>query len=61
MKMNIFLSKYGEWALVTGASKDIGLEFSRQIAAKGLNIVLVARSEGELKELASSSVLMVCH
>ncbi len=52
--MNNFLSKYGKWALITDASKGIGLEFSRQIAAKGLNVVLVARSEGKLKDLASS-------
>jgi NADP-dependent 3-hydroxy acid dehydrogenase YdfG len=54
MKMNTFLNNYGEWALVTGASKGIGLEFSRPIAAKGLNVVLVARSEGKLRKLANS-------
>ncbi len=52
--MNGFISKYGEWALITGASKGIGLEFSRQIAAQGLNVVLVARSENSLRQLASS-------
>ena len=52
--MNEFISKYGKWALITGASKGIGLEFSRQIAAKGLNVVLVARSEVKLKQLAIS-------
>jgi short-subunit dehydrogenase len=53
-KMNKFTNKYGEWALITGASKGIGLEFSRQIAAQGLNVVLVARSEISLKQLSSS-------
>ena len=53
-KMNRFISKYGEWALITGASKGIGLEFSRQVAAHGLNVVLVARSENSLRQLASS-------
>jgi short-subunit dehydrogenase len=53
-KMNRFISKYGEWALITGASKGIGLEFARQVAANGLNVVLVARSENSLKQLASS-------
>ena len=52
--MENLLNKYGEWALITGASKGIGEEFSRQIAAKGLNVVLVARSETRLKELARS-------
>ena len=54
IKMTKFISKYGEWALVTGASKGIGLEFSRKIAANGLNVVLVARSESSLKQLSSS-------
>jgi short-subunit dehydrogenase len=53
-EMNKFLNKYGEWALVTGASKGIGLEYSQQIAAKGLNVVLVARSEDRLRNLATA-------
>ncbi len=52
--MNKFTNKYGEWALITGASKGIGLEFSRQIAATGLNVVLVARSDSRLKQLSSA-------
>lgn len=42
--------KFGPWAVITGASSGIGKEFARQIAASGINIVLVARREALLKE-----------
>jgi short-subunit dehydrogenase len=45
---------YGPWALVTGASSGIGEEFARQAAASGINVVLVARGEERLKEVAAS-------
>jgi short-subunit dehydrogenase len=43
--------RFGPWAVVTGASSGIGKEFARQIAASGINVVLVARRDALLAEL----------
>ena len=43
--------RFGPWAPVTGASSGIGKEFARQIAASGINVVLVARRERLLDEV----------
>lgn len=39
-------------ALITGASSGIGLDLANLFAADGHDVVLVARSEGKLRELA---------
>jgi short-subunit dehydrogenase len=43
--------RYGEWALVTGASSGIGRKFAEKLATEGLNLVIVARRIELLNEL----------
>lgn len=43
----------GDWALVTGATDGIGKCFCVDLAKKGMNIILVSRSEIKLEEVAS--------
>jgi len=51
--MGLNLQKYGSWALVTGASAGLGEEYARQLAAAGLNVVIVARRHAVLQSLAA--------
>lgn len=39
-------------ALITGSSSGIGKEFACQLAKQGFNLILVARREQKLKEIA---------
>lgn len=49
-----FQSRYGPWALVTGASAGIGREYAVQLARRGLSVALVARRQPLLDELAAT-------
>jgi len=42
-----------QWALITGASTGIGYELAKLFAADRFNVVLVARNEARLKQIAA--------
>ena len=45
-------TKYGPWALVTGSSSGIGLAMAEALARAQLNLILMARNETRLNEVA---------
>lgn len=47
---------FGPWAIITGASSGIGKGFATQLAADGLNVVLIARRLPLLEVLGKSLV-----
>ncbi|MFQ3608133.1 MAG: SDR family NAD(P)-dependent oxidoreductase [Chloroherpetonaceae bacterium] len=51
---NRLKSRYGTWALVTGASSGIGKEIAVQLASAGFNLILTARRKPLLDELAKT-------
>ncbi len=51
MKGIIDATRFGPWAVVTGASSGIGRELARGIGASGANVALVARRVSQLDAL----------
>lgn len=49
-----FAAKYGPWAVVAGASEGLGAAFAEALAARGMNLVLLARRAELLREVAES-------
>ena len=48
-----FATKYGPWALVAGASDGVGAAFAKGLAERGVNVVLLARRQAVLDQVAA--------
>merc|ERR1712156_39434 len=48
-----FPKEYGQWAVVTGCSKGIGLCYAHELAQRGMNLILIARKAELLNKIAS--------
>ena len=48
-----FAQKYGRWAVIAGASEGVGASLADQLAERGLDLVLIARNEKLLNEVAT--------
>ena len=46
-----FVSRYGPWAVVAGASEGLGAAFAEALAARGMNLLLLARRAELLAEV----------
>jgi uncharacterized protein len=49
-----FADKYGPWAVIAGASEGLGVSFAEQLAAAGINLILIARNAEKLNEVAGA-------
>ena len=49
-----FTERYGPWAVVAGGSDGIGASIARALGHQGLNVVLVARRQQALDEVAGT-------
>lgn len=48
-----FQHRYGRWGIVAGASEGLGAEYAKELASRGLNLVLIARRAELLQTLAT--------
>jgi short-subunit dehydrogenase len=49
-----FLDAYGPWAVVAGAGAGLGAAYARQLAGRGLSVLLVDRDAEAVRDLAGS-------
>ncbi|XP_001650279.2 hydroxysteroid dehydrogenase-like protein 1 [Aedes aegypti] len=45
-----YVRRYGKWAVITGGSNGIGLQYARFFAQKGLNVAIIAINDEQLEQ-----------
>lgn len=53
LRPGVSVKRFGPWAVVTGATDGIGKAYCVELAKKGINLVVVSRTEAKLQDLAS--------
>jgi NADP-dependent 3-hydroxy acid dehydrogenase YdfG len=53
-KNDKWLKSMGDWAIVTGCTHGIGLGYAKELAKKGLNLILISRNEATLAKVSTS-------
>ena len=54
-RMTVDSGVYGPWAVIAGGSEGVGASFATQLAAAGINLVLIARKPGPLEQTADQA------
>lgn len=49
-----FRGRYGQWAVIAGASEGLGAAFAKALAKRGQNLVLLARRKSVMDDLATT-------
>lgn len=44
--------EYGEWAVITGSTDGIGKSYAKELAKRGMNILLISRTKEKLERVA---------
>jgi len=50
-RQGLDLTTFGKWAVVTGATDGIGKAYAIGLAEKGIDVVLISRTEAKLEEV----------
>lgn len=50
--VKVDITKFGQWALVTGCTDGIGRAYAIELAKRGLNMILISRTKEKLEQVA---------